>query len=237
MSANVTPVSGQGTWETTLQGRDLDGNLATAEAYYDAVLGITWLADANYAQTSGYDADGRMDWATANVWAAGLNFNGITGWRLSNTNPVDGMAYDYNLLHDGTSDSGYNISAPGTTYAGSTGSELAHIFYNTLGNLALYDTSGSPFQPGWGLSNTGAFSKIQSNPYWSATEYPGNDIAWFFSFNSGSQSSSNEFNLKFAWAVHDGDVGAAIILTPQSSGLSALDYRNLSVYPDAKKRK
>jgi hypothetical protein len=27
---------------------------------YDDVLNITWLQDANYAKTSGYDADGRM---------------------------------------------------------------------------------------------------------------------------------------------------------------------------------
>lgn len=32
---------------------------------YDDVLGITWLKDANYAQTSGFDADGRMNWETA----------------------------------------------------------------------------------------------------------------------------------------------------------------------------
>jgi len=30
---------------------------------YDDVLNITWLQDANYAMTSGYDADGRMNWA------------------------------------------------------------------------------------------------------------------------------------------------------------------------------
>lgn len=41
----------EGTWRTTLQARDLDGNLATTEAYYDTVLNVTWLADANYAQT------------------------------------------------------------------------------------------------------------------------------------------------------------------------------------------
>lgn len=51
-TAQAVSVSGQGTWESTLQGRDLDGNLATFEAYYDTVLGITWLADANYAKTS-----------------------------------------------------------------------------------------------------------------------------------------------------------------------------------------
>ena len=29
------------------QGRDLDGDLTTAEAYYDTVLDITWLANTN----------------------------------------------------------------------------------------------------------------------------------------------------------------------------------------------
>jgi len=47
-------VSGQGTWETTLQPRDLSGSPTTIEAYYDTVLDITWLVDANYARTSGY---------------------------------------------------------------------------------------------------------------------------------------------------------------------------------------
>ena len=34
-------------------------------AYYDNVANLTWLADANAAKTSGYDADGRMTWADA----------------------------------------------------------------------------------------------------------------------------------------------------------------------------
>lgn len=61
--------------DAALIGRDLDGNLSTSEAYYDTSLGITWLADANYAGTT-------MNWTTANAWATGLNINGITGWTL-----------------------------------------------------------------------------------------------------------------------------------------------------------
>ncbi len=41
---------------------------------YDDVLNITWLQDSNYAQTSGFDADGRMNWSDANTWAAGLSY-------------------------------------------------------------------------------------------------------------------------------------------------------------------
>lgn len=32
---------------------------------YDDVLDVTWLQDANYAKTSGYDADGWMTWSAA----------------------------------------------------------------------------------------------------------------------------------------------------------------------------
>ena len=49
---------------------------------YDNVLKITWLADANYAKTSGYDADGRMNWSVANSWAANLLYGGYDDWRL-----------------------------------------------------------------------------------------------------------------------------------------------------------
>jgi len=43
----------------------------------------------------------------------------------------------YSSSFDGTTDRAYNISAPGTAYVGSTASEMAHLFFNTLGNLAL----------------------------------------------------------------------------------------------------
>lgn len=221
-AAQAASVSGQGTWETTLEARDLDGNNTTAEAYYDMVLGITWLRDANFAQTVGFDSDGRMTWAVANDWAAGLDFNGISGWRLPDTAPVDGVAYDYNLKRDGSSDRGSNISAPGTVYAGSTGSEMAHMFYNTLGNLALFDTSGNPNQPGYGLTNSGPFDNVNSsNWYWSDTEHTLNEgFAWIFTMASGSQTVYNKTGVDFpAWAVHDGDVGMSVVPIPAAAWL------------------
>ena len=36
---------------------------------YDTDRDITWLQDANYAQTSGYDGDGLMNWSAATAWA------------------------------------------------------------------------------------------------------------------------------------------------------------------------
>ena len=46
MTTSDVAIGGQGTWESTLKGRNLDGNASTIEAYYDTVLDITWLADA-----------------------------------------------------------------------------------------------------------------------------------------------------------------------------------------------
>lgn len=63
-----------GAAQAALQGRDLNGSAGSFEAYYDTVLDITWLADADYAKTSGYDADGYMTWTAANTWAANLSF-------------------------------------------------------------------------------------------------------------------------------------------------------------------
>ena len=223
-AAQAVAISGQGTWETTLHARDLDGNLATFEAYYDTVLGITWLADANYAMTNGYAADGWMSWSSANAWAASLNpyGSGITGWRLPTVSPIDGDTADDLLTASniGTEDRGYNISAPDTLYAGSTASEMAHLFYNTLGNKAYCNpitstvSSCSGPQAGLGLSNDGPFSNIQSD-YWSATEFaPATVHAWGFYFGVGVQEFYDKAWDLSAWAVHEGDVGVAVSNVP-----------------------
>ena len=219
--ASAVAISGQGTWESTLQGRDLDGNLSTYEAYYDTALNITWLANANYAGMA-------MTWSTANAWAAGLNpyGSGITGWRLPTTNPIDGTtADDANFSYIGTEDRGYNVSAPGTAYAGSTASEMAHLFYNTLGDkgychpaTSVYSCDGP--QSGSGLTNTGPFSNVQSGHYWSATEYARSpSYAWDFFFDLGLQSSYIKSYNSYAWAVHAGDVGASNVPVPAAAWL------------------
>ena len=71
------------------------------------------------------------------------------------------------------------------------------FFYNALG-----DTAGS-------LSNTGPFSNVQSNYYWSATEYaPDIGDAWNFGMgNNGYQSKLNKRYSLYAWAVQSGDLG------------------------------
>lgn len=196
-AARATAVHGQGTWETSLQARDFDGNPATIEGYYDTVLDITWLANANYAGTS-------MDWPTAMAWVGGLTIDGIDGWRLPTVTESGNPGCDF--AYSGT-DCGYNVN-PAT-------GEMASLFFDTLGNRSYYDTNGSGPQTGWGLSNTGPFSDIQTDLYyWTGTVNAADTYqAWVFDFNNGGQGTSYNNNY-YAWAVHSGDVGTAVATVP-----------------------
>jgi len=202
---------------------------------YDDLLDITWLQDANYAKTSGYDADGQMDWTAAKTWAAGLSYHdsvrnvNLTGWRLPQTLPVNGVAFfDQYFGFGGESDLGYNVSATGSAYPGSTASELAYMFYVNLGNVGNLTPAGNVTgcSPNC-LVNQGPFTNLQSYLYWSATEYtgsfyggqPATDRAWYVDMQDGSQAAYVKSWGNYAWAVRAGDVAAAV---PEPSTLLLL---------------
>lgn len=198
--------------QAALQGRDLDGNGATFEAYYDTVLNITWLADANYAQTSGYDADGRMTWDAANTWAASLSFtDGVIvydNWRLPTVGPVNGTTFNYNYSADGSTDWGYNTASPQN--------EIGHMFYVTLGNLGRFNPDGTLsgcYVNGSSscLDNVGPFSNLYSGSYFFGTEYaPGSSTMWEFITIDGQQNYGRKDidGHNYSWAVSSGDVAA-----------------------------
>ncbi|MCB1799911.1 MAG: DUF1566 domain-containing protein, partial [Gammaproteobacteria bacterium] len=148
--------------------------------------------------------DGRMGWDAATAWADQLVFGGYEDWRLPTI--VDTGTSGCNSAYSGT-DCGYNVqtgSAATTVY-----SEMASLWYDTLGNLAFYDTSGTGPQTGWGLANTGPFSNLQSSVYWSGTEYaPDTNYAWRFITYDGAQGLSYKDSERHAWAVRSGDVSA-----------------------------
>lgn len=215
------------------------------QAYYDTVLDITWQADANLADTNdfgvtGIDANGRMTWDKAIEWIAamnGANHLGVNDWRLPMVGPLNGSSFDYMRSYNGSTDDGYNQSEQGTAYAGATGSEMAHLFYNTLDNkgycdllLSTADSCSGP-QAGWGLTNTGPFSNLQPNFYWSGTTYLTNaDLAWDFLFETGRQGAGvKSVDIKlYAWAVRPGDIGevpAPGAMWLFGSGLIALGAR------------
>ena len=216
--AHAVAVNGQGIWEYTLERRSLVGDPNTFEAYYDAVLDITWLWDANFSDTTHYDSDGLMTWRAANIWAGRLDLDGIAGpdgWRLPTVLDVgsDGCTTPY---ADQGLDCGYNITAH---------SEMSHMFYVTLGNKSHVSPSGDP-QPDSGLINTGPFSNMQSaTRYWTATGYRSDsryaDFAWTFNFDNGGQGFQMTNGLFYAWAVYDGDIGAQAVPVPAAAWLLA----------------
>ncbi|NDP47910.1 MAG: DUF1566 domain-containing protein [Sulfuriferula multivorans] len=186
-----------GAAHAVLQGRDLNGSAGSFEAYYDTVLDITWLANANM--------NGGMDWAAANTWAAQLNINGYDNWRLPTVEPVNGSTFNYSYSTNGSTDVGYNITSPQN--------EMAHLFYVTLGNPGYVTPDGAVSGCGSSantcLDNVGPFTNLQADSYWSATEYaPGSTSAWRFSMLNGGQRASVTGNGLYALAVSPGDVAA-----------------------------
>jgi hypothetical protein len=176
---------------------------------YDDVLKITWLKDANYAQTSGYDDDGNMDWSAAKAWAAGLSyFDSVrnvtwTDWRLPTLGPI-GASFNYNWSNNGTTDVG-----TGNT---SQNSEMAYMNYVNLGGYCTPDNL-NPSSCIWQFSGgpTAPFDNVVPDEYWSDTAYapdPAN-LAWIFDFAYGDQHKYEFGAGAYAWAVRLGDVAAA----------------------------
>lgn len=221
-AAQAVPVAGQGNWESTLQARDLDGNLSNgAEAYYDTQLGITWLADAFQARTSLYQArpvyapGDSLIWPHALEWASNLVLFGISDWRL----PKNFDAGAPGCTPPGDDQCGFNVNP--------LSSELAHMFHATLGNISYLTPQGTVANNN-GLTNTGPFSNLYAGYYWSETDI---DVfhAWNFDFGFGSQLPTVKQSQGSAvWAVLDGDrgrplnVGPAVVSEPGALGLAGL---------------
>lgn len=180
---------------------------------YDTDLNVTWLQDANYAKTSGYDDDGHMDWSTAVTWAANLSYydsvRDVTydDWRLPTTTDTGSPGCDM-VAYSGA-ECGYNVDP--------ASSEMAHLYFTELGNLSYRTASGAVSgayaggtNPSSTLDNTGPFTNFQSSFYWSGTEYASDTTAaWAFVSSDGYQAmNSKEHGGFFALAVRPGDVAA-----------------------------
>lgn len=209
------------TAHAALLGRDLNGSAGSFEAYYDTVLDITWLADANSAQTSGHDADGRMTWQEANAWAASLSFTDGTrvfdNWRLPTVMPINGVALNPAFSTNGSTDGGYNVSAPGSVFEHGIGGEMAYMYYNNLANPGYFTVLGQVSgcyvsSSNTCLDNTGPFQNLQAEIYWANLEYAQNPVSgWAFGMNDGNQLAGNfKGNGYRAWAVSSGDIAAPV---------------------------
>lgn len=146
---------------------------------YDDHLDITWLQDANYAATSGYDSDGRMNWDDALTWADQLVYQGYSDWRLPTS----------------TFPGGYN----------NTTSEMGYMYYMNMGGTSSFP--GMNFIDGE-TGETRSFQNLQhsfSEYYWSGTEYIYPEVAFDFCFEDGFQYDDSKFVEQYAWAVRPGD--------------------------------
>jgi hypothetical protein len=164
---------------------------------YDSDLKITWY-DYTYPGAFTHDY-----WVNAVNWADALsvNFGGIiyNDWRLPLT--TEGS---HAFRYDGTTTFGYNI----------TSSELGHLYYIELDNVAYYDTLGNGPQAGYDVTKTGEFQQLRNYWYWSGTEVVGiPDAAYSFQFGTignplktGLQEFASENNDLVALAVRPGDV-------------------------------
>lgn len=185
---------------------------------YDDVLDITWLQDASYARTSGFDSDGLMTWDQASSWVSSLVFGGYSDWRLPTLSPVNGTSFDISFSFNGNSDRGYNTNT--------NVSEMAHMFFNNLGNVSFFSVTGVGPQAG---SETFSFSFVDGESgqtysfenigtqYWSnASGVPFANAAWGYNFRASSGFATGEQILiaKAAsiasWAVRDGDVASTL---------------------------
>ena len=156
----------------------------------DTDLNITWLADANLAASntfgvSGINADGSMNWNTAQSWIGAMNsanYLSFNDWRLFTPDPSCGQAYNC------------------------TGSEMGHLFYNELGGVAGSSILSSS-DPDLAL-----FQNIQTHLYWSGTTYVDPMYAWTFNTNVGNQQVTfkEKSIIASAWAVRDGQVISAV---------------------------
>jgi len=176
------------------RGMDEGGNHTMV---YDDIYNLTWLADANYANTSGHNttstkpwqAGGTMTWQQSMDWVSSLEFNDeiygqVTGWRLPS-------AYNADVNNPGPTN---NSGSP-------DGSELAHM-------TELVNTNHL----------TNLFHNIQPIMYWSGTS-TSVEQAWMTTFASSGFGSYDVYNMgvnmggTYAWAVMTGDV-AEIYATP-----------------------
>ena len=147
------------------------------QAYYDDQLDITWTADANI--------NGLNTWDNQVAWAAGLDIDGVTGWRLPNMD-VNG------------DDAIVNCSS--ASQAACKDNEYGHLNFYGAGTVFGSGIASSP----------GPFTNVQAFIYSSSNEYaPNPNYAHGFLFRYGG---ANRWDPKdsdlFAWAVHSGDVSA-----------------------------
>ncbi|WDE01798.1 PEP-CTERM sorting domain-containing protein [Thalassomonas actiniarum] len=197
-------------------------------AYYDDVLDITWLKDANYAQTSGYNLGGKMTWSQAKSWTKDLTLGGYADWRLPQVQAINPGGLNYIVAFDGSSDYGYNSI--------SVMHEMAYMFTVNLGLASAFNTDSTK-NDDWVsyitgdevntsiLGNEIEIDNLKSYKYWYGQDRSwtsGGSGGWAFNANNGYQFTEGKDAYNYAWVVHDGDIGEPVISEVPEPGSLAL---------------
>ena len=144
---------------------------------YDEDNDITWLQDARYAMTSGYDDDGLLTWNDAKIWAENLVYydqvreTSWNNWRLPHKDPSPGYGSEQ------------------------TNGEIGH----------LYHSDGITLLTPGDYMNLPPYDSHEIVSFW-LLEDDGVGQGWDFSFLNGGEYLTPKSAGLYAWAVHDGDV-------------------------------
>jgi hypothetical protein len=183
---------------------------------YDDVMNITWMADSNYAITSGFFEsqgiavhNGQVEWYDAMLWANTLEYGGYDHWRLASPLNRDGSGPQYEC----------NVAIS------CDDSELGYMFYR---NLEVPYYAGGDRIGLLGARNTlnlALFKNLQPRNYWTNLR-EGFSFAYVFDFGVGHYSVQyvenpyNVLGLGIPWAVRDGDViDLSPVPEPQTAAL------------------
>jgi len=175
---------------------------------YDSTSNVTWLADMNYAKTSGYAAahlqaggynpytydvqvlaDGRMGLNAAKAFVASLVYGGFDDWRLPTLTPTGNP----------------NV----------VGGELDNLFVNELGNKfneSVLDTTGDSAQQ---IANLALFVNVLEGAYWSGSigqringqPDPYSIYTYNTQYGYGGDAGTTDRGPLYVLAVRSGDVG------------------------------
>lgn len=164
---------------------------------YDTDLGITYLQDANYARTSGYDSDGLMNQSQALKWASDLEYAGYSDWRLPSFRDTMGAFH--------LSELGHLLSVENITYDSP----------GPFTNIQQYIYTATPYQPGlYWLSSPGygqnigdthgAYTVGPNSNYWNSMAVRDGDCGPSVSVGSDYVTSlvlGDTFSFDYLWLM------------------------------------
>jgi hypothetical protein len=205
-----------------------DGTQGEVVAIYDWHQDITWMKDAQFADSIGYKSEsaGKLNYDEAEIFISTMNAfktHSISNWRLPKMwDPITANG-NGTFAYCG-SDKGFNMDPDS--------GELAHMFHESLGLLAKFEPCTNTPQAGQGVTYSGPFFNINNNekeayiygdvfagtpaPNW-CNEDPSPDNnaevcppepakVWGIHFEYGGQHADGQATRAPIWPVFDGDL-------------------------------